>query len=664
MAHPNGPTAFDAPDENKLDPLVILGSTGLKQSGGYIDEEFLARLRGMQGIRYYKEMIDNSPIIAAALNVIEMLIRQVEWRVEPANESDAAKAEAEETEGALEDMSHTFEDFISEALSMVWAGFAPFEIVYKLRKGPSDDPTTNSQYNDGKFGWRKFEIRGQETLQRWEFDEEGGLLGWHQMDPSAQAKGVVFIPMEKALLFRTKAFKGNPEGKSLIRAAVIPYHYLKRIQQFEATGIERDLTGMPIMEVPPELLLSDASAEDVATRQYLERFVTQVRMDERWGGLVPAEMNMEGKPTGFKFKLMTTGGRRMIDTNSIVKRYETRMLMLFLAQFLVMGMDKVGSLALSSNMTDLFGTSLGTIMDIIASVFNRFAIRRRQELNGKPVELDPYMVHGDIEGPDLDLMAKYVQALAASGNLTPHKPLERKLLEMANLPQPPEEEDAFPLPASDTAGANGEGPGLLPAPGEALGNEQVTTILSIAGALKRGELDRTSAIAALSASLAIPEADADRFLPEGAAPADAAPAEGAPPPAPLTDTPAPGDGGPAEPDIQKAVMNGAQVGAMVAVAEKVVAGMLPRDTAIGILAVGFQMTPKQAEQVLASAGAGFEPPTPAAPAAPSGMSPTSADDGVPPTTPEPGDAPPPPPPMDGGDNGDDEGDDADDGDEG
>jgi len=538
MAHPNNSTPFDAPDAQP-EPLAVLGTTGLKQFGGYINEEFLARLRGMQGIRYYREMIDNSPIIAAALNVIEMLIRQVEWRVEPADESDAAKAEAEETEGALEDMSHTFEDFISEVLSMVWAGWAGFEIVYKLRKGATDDPTTRSQYNDGKFGWRKFEIRGQETLQRWEYDDEGGLLGWTQNDPSAFNRGTVFIPMEKALLFRTKVFKGNPEGKSLIRPAVIPYHYLKRIQQFEATGIERDLTGMPIMEVPSEILLTDARSEDVAVRQYLERFVTQVKLDERWGGLVPSEVTAEGKPSQFKFKLMTTGGKRMIDTNSIVKRYETRMLMLFLAQFLVMGMDKVGSMALSSNMTDLFGTSLGTIMDIIASVFNRFAIRRRQQLNGKSIELDPYIVHGDIEGPDLDMLAKYVQALAASGNLSPSKPLERKLLEMASLPQPPEDEDAIPYPAGDPAATPGGGPAPLPDAGHVLGGDQVNTVLAIVGALKSGQLDRPAANELVAAALGLAAADAERFLPEDAPEEPKPPAT--PPPPPPGPAPEPGD---------------------------------------------------------------------------------------------------------------------------
>lgn len=425
-------------------PLDILGTTGLKRHGGFIDEEFMVRLRGRNAIRLYREMIDNSPSIAAALNAIKMLIRQVKWRVEPAIEGDAAAiAEAEDTEGALEDMSHTFGDFISETLSMIWAGYAPFEIVYKLRRGESADSSMRSKFDDGKFGWRKIDIRGQETLDQWVYDDEGGLEGFIQMDvhgSNSGTHGPVFIPIEKALLFRMETFKSNPEGKSLIRPAVIPYWYTKRIQEFEAIGIERNLAGMPIMEVPPELLVSGASKEHVATRQALEKFVTQVRMDERWGGLVPSETKPDGSQSGFKFKLMQSSGRKLVDTDVIIKRYRSEMLMLFMAQFLTMGTEKVGSFSLASNMTDLFGTALGTIMDSIADVINRFMIPRRQRLNGVSSDLDPKIVHGDIEGPELDKLASYISSLSSSGLIGPNPALERKLLEIGNLPQPPEEE--------------------------------------------------------------------------------------------------------------------------------------------------------------------------------------------------------------------------------
>lgn len=514
--------------DSEIRPLTALGSTGLKQHGGMIDEEFLVRLRGRNAIRIYREMIHNSPVIASALYAIRMLIRQVKWRIEPSDESDAAKAEAEDTEGALEDMSHTFDDFISEVLSMIWAGYAPFEIVYKLRRGPDqDDGSLRSKFNDGKFGWRKIEIRGQETLDRWVFSEEdNGLDGMVQMDIHAHNHGPIFIPIEKMLLFRTDVFKGNPEGMSLLRPAAIPYWYIKRIQEFEAIGVERNLAGMPIMEVPAEILIGNASPEHLAARAALEKFITQVRMDERWGGLVPSEVKPDGSPSGYKFKLMAASGRKIVDTDIIIKRYRNEMLMLFMAQFLTMGTEKVGSFSLASNMTDLFATALGTIMGSITDVVNRFMIPRRQRLNGRPPELDPVLVHGDIEGPELDKLASYITSLSTTGVIGPNPALERKLLELANLPQPPEDEEV-PAPLSeDTIDAVGR---------NSMSGEQVKVILDVNKALKNKQLDRASAIATLAAALGMSEEDAEKFIPEEVEPQPVPPGLMGGPPMPGND---------------------------------------------------------------------------------------------------------------------------------
>jgi hypothetical protein len=411
---------------------MTLGTTGLKENSGYISEEFLVRLRGMNGVRTYNEMWNNSPIIGAALNVIETLVTQTPWRIDPADESDEAKAEAEDTEGALTDMSHTWEEFISEVLSMLVFGWSYFEMVYKIRRGATRDPRTRSKFDDGKWGWRKIEIRGQEILDRWQFDDEGGLDGMHGMDSYKGTKW--FVPIEKALLFRTKFYKGNPEGVSLLRPAVIPYWFVKRIPQFEAIGIERELAGMPVMEVPLEILAADANSADATIRTQCEDFVTSVRRDERYGGLVPAERDVDDKPTGYVFKLMTTGGSRQIDTDKVVKRHESRMLMVFLAQFLILGQDKVGTQSLGTTFVELFGKALSSTMDKIASVFNRYAIRRRQQLNGKPEELDPVLVHGEVAAPDLEKIGKFLTALTAAGIDLTDEATQRKLREIAKLP--------------------------------------------------------------------------------------------------------------------------------------------------------------------------------------------------------------------------------------
>src|SRR5690242_1079078 len=156
-------------------PLQEIGLTGLKRATGTIDEEFLPALRGRKAIKVYREMSLNDPIVGALLFAIDKLVRQVTWRVEGNdNTSDSAEA-VEFVEQCMDDMSHTWNDMISEILSCLVYGWSWHEIVYKKRVGPWEkDPKKKSKYTDGRIGWRKIPIRSQETLLRWLFDEDGG----------------------------------------------------------------------------------------------------------------------------------------------------------------------------------------------------------------------------------------------------------------------------------------------------------------------------------------------------------------------------------------------------------------------------------------------------------------------------------------------------------
>jgi len=427
----------------KID-LDILGTTGLRQSGGFVDEEFLRTLRGRKAAQTYIEMRDNSPIIGAMLYAIESLLSQVEWRIEPANGTSEAEAEADFVRGCMNDMSMTFDDFVSEVVSFIPFGWSYFETLYKIRRGPdAKDPRMRSAHSDGKVGWSGLELRAQETLDRWVFGDHGEILGMIQLDMYA-SKGPVLIPIDKALLFRTKSHKNNPEGKSLLRPAVIAYHYIKRIQEYEAIGIERDLAGLPVFEVPLELLDPDAPESLKALRRQFEAMIQQIRVDERMGAIVPSEKTRDGMDSGYKFKLLSSGSRKQIDADKVIKRYESRMAMTLLAQFILLGQNagQGSSFALAASSTELFSVALGSLMEQITAVFNKFAIRKLQELNNKPIELDPKLVHGDLETPALGELSAYVAALSSAGLITGTPAVKNKLLEVASLPVPTEEERA------------------------------------------------------------------------------------------------------------------------------------------------------------------------------------------------------------------------------
>jgi hypothetical protein len=199
----------------KFNPMQEFGLTGLPRFGGFVYEEWLQDLVGIRGRNIYREMRDNDPIIGAILFTIEMLCRQVSWSVKAGGDSPADQEAADFLNSCMHDMSTSWHDFITEALSMFVFGWSWHEICYKKRLGGADyaDPLTRSKYDDGRIGWRKLPIRAQETLWRWTFDNEGGIKIMNQLPPPDFIPRR--LPIEKALLFRTKSYKNNPEGRPI-----------------------------------------------------------------------------------------------------------------------------------------------------------------------------------------------------------------------------------------------------------------------------------------------------------------------------------------------------------------------------------------------------------------------------------------------------------------
>ena len=450
------------PRHGALD-LSIVSSTGLRQTSGYIMEEWHRKLQGQQGIAAYTEMRDNDPTIGASFHAITSLMRQVPRRVVPADENnpDAVKW-AEFVAGALDDMSMTVADFVSERMSMLWAGYAPFEIIYKIRRGPDrKDPRFRSKFDDGLIGWRKFQLIKQETVERWNIDKKDGSIdGLFQNAIYTDGGGHgVHVPIEKMLLFRTSTYANNPEGRSLLRNAYISYDYRKRFQQIQAIGAARDLVGYPIMEVPPGLLHPDASAEDKQVLKNFQDIITQIHRDEREGAVIPSELDTEGNPTGYKLRPFKSGGSKAFNLEPTIVRLGKEIARVMLADLLFFGEGKVGSFALVDSRTSLLATSLGAFMDMNDAIFNSWGIGRLMKLNRVPQDLWPTHKHGDIEKRDLEALGKFLTSAAAGEWIKPNDEIEQELLTAASLPTRAEGPD------EETRG--GEIDGKKPANGDA-----------------------------------------------------------------------------------------------------------------------------------------------------------------------------------------------------
>lgn len=422
-----------------------LGRTGLSQYSGYIQEEFLRDLAGIRWQRAVREMLANDPVINAMLFAVEMLVRQVEWELEPASEDNVDLEIKDFFQGCLfEDMSTSWEDTLAEILSFLPWGWSYHETVYKRRSGENRDPTLNSKFSDGRIGWRKWPIRSQESLSRWDLDETGGIQGMIQR-PAPQYQDIL-IPISKALLFRTTSHKNNPEGRAILRACYRPWYFKQQIENFEGVGIERDLAGLPTFKIPSEYLDPNADDEKKAIGDYCKTLVTSVRANGEQGVVYPSDVYENTSVPMFEFKLEGTGSRRLFDTDKIIARKNQEILMRLMADFIILGHEKVGSFALSSDKTDLFGVALGAWLKAIADIINRHAIPRLGRLNGMPPESMPTLAHQDIDSVDLKVLGEYIKNLSGAG-VTITGDMAAHAVEQAGMPVPDDHEDLVGGPA-------------------------------------------------------------------------------------------------------------------------------------------------------------------------------------------------------------------------
>lgn len=421
----------------------IMGLGGLDTYTGEIRaDEFLRELKGRRAIKKYREMRDNDSTIGAVMYAIEQVLRDVRYKVEPADQSEQAQREAEFVKEVLEDMDHTLDDHISEALSFLTFGFSTFEVVYKRRQGPNQkDPKKRSKFTDGRLGVRKISSRAQWTIERFDVEEQTGeVLGLYQVKNFYKGDYQNYIPAWKTLHYRTTSINGDPSGRSVLRNAYKSYTLLTNLQNIEAIAVERELHGIPVGRMPAEYLVTNATDDQKALKAQFERVLRDMKSNEQAFALLPSDVHIDsdGKPTNMRLmdiELITSNGNRNIDIDPIIKRYQHDIARSVMAEFLMLGTSERGSYALSKSKTDLFLKSLESYINSIYDAINKQLVERLWYLNGLNFDLMPKIVPGDVAPHDLKELGAYLRNLnGADISLADQTHIVDALLDTAELP--------------------------------------------------------------------------------------------------------------------------------------------------------------------------------------------------------------------------------------
>ncbi len=452
--------------------LGEIGVVGLRQANGRILEETHRELRFPQANKTFKRM-SLDPTINSGLNLFKMMISRVEWKVDLGIEPDQGMRDRGEfLQQCMNDMEHSWRQMIQDACSSLTYGYAILEKVYRKRTWAN-----GSKYNDGKIGLKKAPIRSQETINRWIFSRDGRELEGVQQCLAGimtgggerygllldNSTGMVDIPRKKFMLFRVDAERDNPEGNSPLRACYRAFKFRELIEEQETIGVTRDMNGMPTLYLPPRYMSEDASPAEKDIYEYYKRVIRNIQMNEQSGLILPQAFDPESRQPLFKFELTSTQGGKMYDTDTIIKRWDNKILQVLFADMLKLGQDQVGSYSLAGSKTNIMAMAIETRLQEIQDVLNRELVAQLFALNGVPPDVPlPQLVYGDLDNVDLDEFSKAIQRIGSVGGIERDREVMNKIREALNVvPLPadaPVEEDNI-MGGQSQAGKAGVGNG-------------------------------------------------------------------------------------------------------------------------------------------------------------------------------------------------------------
>lgn len=400
--------------------LGAMGNLGLNVFNGVTVEEAITDLNYPNSLKTFREMSYHSAV-NSPLTLYTTLASKANWKFKPPeNATEDEKEQCRIVQTMMKDMEHPWREFIKDVLTMNVYGFSVHEKIYRRR-----NKQNGSAYDDGYIGWKKLSIRAQESIEKFKFDQEGNdVIAVEQnlgrlRDPygrlSNRDKLKVEIPRSKFLHFKAGISRGDPYGKSPLRHAYLAWKYLIALEDLEATGVSKDLVGLPVLFIPPQYLSADASPEQVAVRNYYENAMRNLQMNQQSAMILPNAFDAETRQPLFDFKLMSVDGKKSYDINKIKEYYKVLIFTSLFADVLIMGQSSTGSFALGSIKNSLSGAFIKSMLDDIKEVLNQDLIKQTYILNSWDYSRAGTLDYDDLEEADLESISKFFQRVGSVG---------------------------------------------------------------------------------------------------------------------------------------------------------------------------------------------------------------------------------------------------------
>ena len=406
-----------------------IGNTGINLKGvsGKVDEDLSKLWKGKKKKDFISEMKSNDAYVNAWVNAKNAIALKPDWVVKPKDttkNTEKAKEYSELISDMLfKDMSTSFNSFVLNSITMAEYGFSVSEIVLKKRLGKTDNPNTSSLYEDGLFGIAKLAPRWQNSITKWDIDNNGNIENLYQRGDNFTND--VKIPYKKVLHFVMNGYNGNPEGESVLRGTFVSYYNKKNIERIQRETFERGFSGILDIQVPPRYLSKrNNTPEGMEVRRNLEAFMKNVKQGKEAGIIRPFSKD-------FAIELIQGKTGTGLDPDKMIERYNTEIVMCLLSDSF-MGKSKVYQGASGEQTkTKIYKSFIGIILDEIKEQVNKKLIPMIFEINNLDEDLMPYLDYGNLDDLDLQAISWFIQSVAKNCGplITPTYELNNYLLD-------------------------------------------------------------------------------------------------------------------------------------------------------------------------------------------------------------------------------------------